>query len=640
MMTDAPEEVVGVARVGNLKQPMWLRTCWLYATKLAANPDNLNNKLQGSAPGAGRAFAGSVGRGLAREDSLVGVLELSIYAALCNHTKVLLASPLVPAWQDKVWVMLKAVHERDIARVVHQYRSAKASHSKFYAGCDAATLSTERELFDLAKAEIGHISTANCVQVFHRIPPPAGGKTAEFFLLNLQAAVMEGRSGILNYIENTMSEFFRSSDTFPGRDQVVRVFCHFCIWLKYAHADNAELSQLLSQDTLHVSVEKYIDLLIENKQRSLVAAYAALLNRPRRIAKYAQLLQSMQTSTSVGGAAGQSADATEVLQLANLFFPADVMEITRTVVEGAHSLPSPVPAPAQGASAHKRTPGKTSRAPPLLSITSPVGADQQTFLKHSAAKATVRFALTESESVEDFTVTPSKFSVRHRTATPRPLRALGEVRTPQSMRGADTPSSAGRPTLGGLPGTPQVGSELLMVTAASHSEEGCDAPLHTRLRAADASRGVSAEDIQQLESLRWLFFETSHRIEAVKQANRFASSFLLHRDGMKIAQVRLLLADYVPLDSIAMGDALIAQRQQSVTDEEQQYLYEHGVSTAQLLPAEHRAHIAHLREELDVDEKVWDAQVRFLNPCSMVYLFLLSSLLTFVFLSFAHDRPR
>jgi hypothetical protein len=191
------------------------------------------------------------------------------------------------------------------------------------------------------------------------------------------------------------------------------------------------------------------------------------------------------------------------------------------------------------------------------------------------------------------------------------------------MRGAGTPSSAGRPPLGGLPGTPQVGSELLMVTAATHCEVDGDAPLHIRLRAADASQGVSAEDTQQLESLRWLFFETSHRIEAVKQANRFASSFLLHRDGMKIAQVRLLLADYVPLDSIAVGDALIAQRQQSVTDVEQQYLYEHGVSTVQLLPAEHRAHVAHLREELDVDEKVWDAQVRFLSGRKIVHFLLL-----------------
>jgi hypothetical protein len=186
---------------------------------------------------------------------------------------------------------------------------------------------------------------------------------------------------------------------------------------------------------------------------------------------------------------------------------------------------------------------------------------------------------------------------------------VGEVGTPQSMRGGATPSSAGRPGLGGLPGTPQVGSELLMLSETTHPEDG-DAPVHVRLRAADASQGVSAEDMQQLESLRWLFFETTHRIEAVKQANRFASSFLLHRDGMKIAQVRLLLADYVPLDSVVVGDALIEQRQQSVTDVEQQYLYEQGVSSVQLLPAEQREHVAHLKEELDVDEKLWDAQVR------------------------------
>jgi hypothetical protein len=605
METEAEVQVVGIARVGNVRRPVWLRTCWLYASKLAGHSGSQTSQVHMS--GARGLPAARIGRGLQREDSLAGVLEMSIYAALCNHTRVLLSSPLVPAWQDRVWVLLKAVHERDVARVVHLYRCTKAARSKHYTGCDSATINAELELANLAKAEVGHLSAASCLEVFNKVPPPAGAKTAEAFLLGLQAAVMQGRSGIQHYVDSTLTEFLQSDEPFPGKDQVLRVFCHFCIWLKYAHTDAAALPELVSLDTVYLATEKYVDLLIANKEYGLVAVYAAFLSRPRRIHKYAHLLRSMQAvSTSNrapadsglydgSGVAVQSADATEVLQLANTFFPEDVMEITRSVVEGAHAQALTTVGSAAPHSTTKRTPAQV-RAPPLRSLSSPLGGSGA-LLASPAARPTVRFALAEDEVAAEGasamdTSTPSRFSVRHRTATPRPIKGRG------------TPGSANTPAP--LAATPNVGSSLQVLGPAG--DEGVEVR-HVRLRAADAAAGISAEELQQLESLRWLCFDRSHRIEAIKQANRFAVAYLLHSDGMKLAQLRLLLADYLPLDSVSVGDYLLSQRSQAVQDAEHHYLHQHGASAAELLPTAEREQVAGLRAELQIENDMWDSQV-------------------------------
>lgn len=607
----AGEEGTSVARSGNLKQPVWLRTCWLYANKISAGSSSGNHQMSagGAAPSFGRAPRGS------QADSVVGVLEMSIYAALCNNTRVLLSSPLVSSWQDKVWVYLKATHERDVARIVHQYRCAKSGHSKYYPGCDLATISAERELMDLSKGDIGHFNTADCVQIFNKIPPPSTVKNAEYYILNLQAAVMEGRSGILNFVENTMMECLYVTESFPGREAVLRVFAHFCIWLKYAHQDEAGLSELVSHEVLYLAVEKYIDMLIEKKQRSLVAVYAAYLNRPRRIYKYAQLLRSMQSS----GQAGQNAaDAAEVLQLANAFFPADVMDITRTVVESTQTTTESASYSIQ-ASAQKRG----VSAPPLHSLSSPSGVSSSL---RPAGHHSVRFAVSEDaeqhsgsaehENAFDNTVTPAKRSVRARAATPRPLKGIAGLGsksgTPAYTGGAETPDTFSRtPTGASLPGTPGVGSSLIAYTPSDGSQQ----TLHTVLRAADASVPVTAEDAQQMESLRWLYFDASHRIEAVKQTNRFIVAYLLHGAGMKLAQVRTLLADYVPLDSVPMGHSLIEQRRNAVQGVEHQYLERYEVNNVQLLPVHQQNHISALKDELLVEQNVWEAQVRTVLPC-------------------------
>ncbi len=174
---------VGVARIGNLKQPVWARTCWKHASRLAGNPENWNSQVthaKGQAHLAYDAAMYSSSRAgvKPKDDSLAGVLELSIYAALSNHTKVLKESPLLSSWHDRAWVYLKAAHERDLSKVLHRYRCIKSAHSSLYPGCGMAVIAAERELLDWSKAELGHISTGSCAEVFNRAPPPVS-MTAE-----------------------------------------------------------------------------------------------------------------------------------------------------------------------------------------------------------------------------------------------------------------------------------------------------------------------------------------------------------------------------------------------------------------------------------------------------------------------------
>jgi hypothetical protein len=158
-----PEGQTAVARVGNVNQPVWAKTCWKHSLRLAGHQDNWNSQIPNSnSQGTGTGVSGNggpepgnfsgtlsgtgpgTGYGTGKDDSLAGVLEMSIYAALSNHTQVLIGSPLVCAWSDRLWVYIKASHERDLNRVVHRYRTAKAQTSAYFPGCDSTVIDTGR----------------------------------------------------------------------------------------------------------------------------------------------------------------------------------------------------------------------------------------------------------------------------------------------------------------------------------------------------------------------------------------------------------------------------------------------------------------------------------------------------------------
>jgi hypothetical protein len=146
-----------------------------------------------------------------------------------------------------------------------------------------------------------------------------------------------------------------------GHATILRVFCHFCIWLKSFDDDHVatfnpsaeskneanRLSQLVSDEVLFLAVEAYVDHLIENDQPHLVAPYVTYLSRARRIIKYSQLLRNLQSQQKKqhNGSNVKLDDTAHgpiptVLRLANVLFEEDVIEITRAVAERPIARPT------------------------------------------------------------------------------------------------------------------------------------------------------------------------------------------------------------------------------------------------------------------------------------------------------------
>jgi hypothetical protein len=142
-----------IVRKGNNRRSAWLRTCYKFAEKLESNPGNWAHAAQGPqgqvAMGTGqistRAIApyrspaiatGGYGYGSSGTASTIaGVFEMTIYASLSNNIKVLKNSPVLQSqWHDRVWVVLKTAHERDLMRVLHEHRKSKAAYSERFPG--------------------------------------------------------------------------------------------------------------------------------------------------------------------------------------------------------------------------------------------------------------------------------------------------------------------------------------------------------------------------------------------------------------------------------------------------------------------------------------------------------------------------
>jgi hypothetical protein len=65
---------------------------------------------------------------------VAGLLEMTIYSALSGNLPVLLKSPLLTSWSDRLWAVVKAKHENDLMRVLHGHRRGKAAHSARFPG--------------------------------------------------------------------------------------------------------------------------------------------------------------------------------------------------------------------------------------------------------------------------------------------------------------------------------------------------------------------------------------------------------------------------------------------------------------------------------------------------------------------------
>jgi hypothetical protein len=146
-------------RVGNPKQPLWLEICWNYVEFLSKNPSNYHmNQKNINSITKDLSSNNEDRRGNGNEDeensSLVGALEMTIFASLCNHIHILLKSSFITSYQDKLWIYLKALHTHNLMLIVNNYRKIKFQTASNYLSCDLETIEKEEKMISLLESNL------------------------------------------------------------------------------------------------------------------------------------------------------------------------------------------------------------------------------------------------------------------------------------------------------------------------------------------------------------------------------------------------------------------------------------------------------------------------------------------------------
>jgi len=109
--------------------------------------------------------------------------ELAIFSALCNHVGILLQLPVIADWNDKLWCVVKASHQRDALLCLQHHREHQAlPHSQLYVGSNEGAQNAACEatwLRQLAQEGIdSHLSLGDCELVVQRVSPITASKAA------------------------------------------------------------------------------------------------------------------------------------------------------------------------------------------------------------------------------------------------------------------------------------------------------------------------------------------------------------------------------------------------------------------------------------------------------------------------------
>jgi hypothetical protein len=511
-MSDEVEVINITNRVGNSRKPIWMKTSWKYADSLFNNKENMEILSKPTSSGSKPT------------SSFSGILEMSIYAALSNNTKVLLESPLVKdgSWSDRLWVVSKALHENDVMKVVHTHRDAKFKSSSLYPGCDEHILRVEDELINLGDKnldvkEFNELFDKSCCT------PSQYDSNGESFIINLQISIMKGYTDMKIFINNSIKPFINNTVDkkliIPGHSRVLRIICHYLLWLRYNEnffEPTYVLKDLVSDSILFSSLECYIDHLIFKKQRSLVAVYAYNLSRPRRIKKYAELLQSIPINVA------HSTEADEIIALAHKYFPNDVIEITKTVVEYAKDTSNS---------------SKIQPSPKFVDYSSNVDM-----------------------AIEDESNTPR--NVHFENNELNLLRVETNIKSTPFRNRVSTPHTR----------KPPISSSMSKSNVASvfRSQSDNNKVITKMSREADLIPiNISKRDEDQIESLQWLFIKDHHRIEAVKQANSIITRFMIESKGESTSVKALIIkySNYFQETSLGVGMRILNSLKKEIDDD-------------------------------------------------------------------------
>jgi hypothetical protein len=531
------------ARRGNTRKPLWLNTCYDHASRLMAG------HLQSLSDQATNTTADGLYGTAKTRGANVAVLEATICAALSNNVPVLCQSPLISNWPEKLWAAVKTHHDRRLSEILQCHRKNRKGHSLYYPGCDESSVEAERKYKDRLSMSAGAGTTglkaaaaAGTLADLLRCLAPEDENAAQGIsaaveqLWRLQCAIIEGPTALRSHIESFISEsdaaggfsvLANEASSGAGLSRVHRVYAHLLILLKmtpvFDQEQSVQMQSCCKGSDLHAAINRYLDVLIQNKLWSLVASYAVFLPKHERVTRFVSMMSMLPASSrriGEGGATLFSKDpaqeAREVLNSGRKYFESDMAEITKLVVVGAR---------VGGESANVSRVGAVvdeEKADVAAEASSVLGGEQG---GSDSPRAKRRMQ-------QDEALNSSHVSKRER---------LGD----SMWRDADT-------TAGSAAGRSMLSVRADVSSLLPDAGRGASASVGS---AANSMRNVTVdgEDIARMETLRWLCIDEQHRPEAVRQANAFIRDLILSSNGAKTAELHVLLANLLPTDSLAVS---------------------------------------------------------------------------------------
>lgn len=497
MEEGGPSEITR-KRFGNTRKCVWMNTCAKYSDSMSKCKDNWSQ--------------GQLSHSRFSSSSSVASLECSIYAALSNNIPVLSTMPTINTWADRLWIIVKAVQECEILKIHHMYKLKRRSYSKYFMGCQNSVLNAEAKYLERMQSLIGHI---NCSDQIHVLFEMSGlpscsisengrrknvfSNSPEDLIYQLQACLMEGKSGLQRYIQQFMhpivSHYCDGLALSNGGDgaspicRLLRVFCHLCIWLKYYN--DGVLADLVADDLYFKSLQAYCHQLMSQKQFSLVSFYCSLLPESSRLSIYVQLLHLLSGLSQEIGAEDMYLKRNVIYQ-AERHLSGDLLTIIRIVLHDTRRrLGGPV--------------SNTTVTPTLQTEYGEVG-------------------------------TPSKTSAVD-VAGPSQPQGSGRYKRRVVPRGS-------RAALGLQTARQEEDHQKVARWSAGHVS--VSDVTHTHSHSDRAGQDQFDADVIRMKVLEWIALvqEDVFCLEAIKQVNMFASQFILESRGGKGNQIQYLCEHY------------------------------------------------------------------------------------------------
>lgn len=516
---------VGVAQVtrrGNKNRPLWIQACWKYSSALSSNEANRTVVPSQTGGKGGTAVA-----------SQVAVLEAAIYAALGTDYATLKESVLLQSFADHLWARVRCAHERQIALVSSQFRQRRREFSSLYPGSSDKVIAAEGKYLK-DTSQLQSFFSCNSAELVRNMAALKTQSHIASIILQLQAALIQGRSAIGTFIRNDIRAYVlqakrRNSSEQSGENacveqcRVLRIFVHMLLWLRHSCEQHHELQALVPSDVLYLTLEAFIACLAERRQFSLVALYCSYLSRPKRLGAYLAMLQVI-SPTSVRSDEGH-------------IVPAATLHMGGTATLAATLARS-------GTRAGLGSAGMT-----CMSL-----SGRNTGLRGVDDDATAREVLTLAKVFFD------EADLAVVTGAVVELARKGALSGTGAGAGAGASAGAGTTCLGATAVDFAASFRHTSTDSLGRKTQGQKSATFTSQTASTTvvpgcydEGTIPAEDAARMETLRWLCYYEDQCMDAAKEANAFLRAFMIESSGAKTLQVRVLMTNILPSDFITAG---------------------------------------------------------------------------------------